>query len=1052
MTDFQTQRGKNRISRRMVLRTSGKSVFRMPLRSALSFLLIAAVTAFLYLGVNTFFSSVRLLRECDESYTTIASIEYLGDMYPNESAYDATMLAEVEKIDFDAIAQNENVLLWQPTDCSIGVIDGFVAHSSSVSYQLYDVLVITDVVEYGGDGKYFAEVADCLYSYKTDMQGKHIFFVTDGFEFEADRDAYYVIHGYSEGLAAFVSTIHLSSFYSYAATLSGVDCSSILPLLQVDSPETVRSDPDNVYLSIADYYNVMNSKIYVYRTQSPGELEEFHQQQLKVISGRLFTEEEALSGAKVCVLTETLADGSGLSVGDTLTLRTTDNTGLPAADCYWGAGSLSRSDEYTIVGIVNYYDGLAYNVYVPAVAESASPEKYIYKLGQATIQNGSAEAFTEEITSLLPARASLKIFDEGYQIVADSLGVIRGASAVLSAVALAAAVAVLLFFAHLFVEKQRGTVETMRCFGAAPSETRLYLLFGAGLIAFAAVLCGVWVGTRFAGGLMERSYSFVSGLQASDLRYSNGYLGVTRAFSPVTKTSVPLVLSVGAAVFLMALAACMRFAKGTRHGRVMQARTHTHLQRPPKRSSTLGRGGVRYSLLSIARNGAKTVVVPLLAAVMTLFVCTLLSTRASYEDALDSLYETSEIKGYCTTMAGKYAGNLVIAPRYAQMIADIEGVDDEAVTYTMSYQYLGVVEHADGTAGNAQEVPVPSDGFTQENMVNQLLAEPLLVFTNKISEAPEFYFGEFTGEFLPDWSADSFAERDWTEPFCALSTQFMEENGVSLGDTIRVYVLNTVGYYTGQGGGTFLNMEFRVVGSFLRQAGEDYIYAPLPAYGIDFGGLQEDSFVDGRRYNIGRGYLRRQMGNDDLAALSAQDLTALLLDERYVSSMSFTLGNAGQLTQVKDALEELGFSGPDADRDVRVAVTIEDKDFLESAGSVEQRIAYIDVLYPVLMALVCAVGVVAGVLMQNSRRGEVAVMRGLGTPKRRIFLSFFFEQAALLLFGTLIAAALWLALNGPAQLAGFDPYAFTACYALGTLCALIIGNRSRAIDILSEKE
>lgn len=1026
----------------------------MPLRSALSFLLIAAVTAFLYLGVNTFYSSVKLLRECGESYTTIASIEYLGDMYPNESIYDPTMASEVENIDFDAIAQNENVLLWQPTDCSIGVIDGFVAHSSDVSYRLYDVLVISQVTPYGRDGEYFAEVTDCLYSYRTDMQGKHIFFVTDGFDFDFDPDAYYVIHGYSEGLSAFISTIHLSSFYSYAAAVSGVDCSAIQPCVQLDSPSEIYDDPDNVYLSIADYYDVMNNKVYVYRTQSLGDLEEFHQERLRVLSGRLFSEEESENGDKVCVLTETLANDRNLIVGDTVTLRTMDNAGLPAADCYWGAGSLTRTDDYRIVGIVNYCDGLEYNVYVPAVASSASPEKYVYKLGQATIQNGSAEAFAEAVTPLLPARASMKIYDQGYQIVADSLGVIRGASAVLSAVALAAAAAVLLLFAHLFVEKQRETVETMRCFGTKPSETRLYLLFGAGLIAFAAVLCGIWVGTRYASGLMERSYAFVSGLQASDLRYSNGYLGVTKAFSPVTKTSLPLSFTVAAAVFAMALAACMRFAKGTRHGRVMQARTHTAAHRAPKRSSVFGKGPLRYALLSIARNGAKTIVVPLLAAVMALFVCTLLNTRASYGDALETLYDTTELKGYCTTMTGKYAGNLVIAPRYAQMIADIDGVDDEAVAYTMNYQYLGIAEHADGTAGDAQAVPDPSDGFTQENMVNQLIAEPLLVFTNNISKAPEFYFSEFSGSFLPDWSAESFAERDWTEPFCALSTQFMEENGVSLGDTIRVYVLNTVGYFAKMGNqSTFLGMEFRVAGSFLRQAGEDYIYAPLPANCIDFGGLPESGVADGRRYNIGRGYLRRQMQDGDIASLSAQDLTALLLDENYVSSLSFTLGDAEQLTQVKDALEELGFSGPDADRDIRVAVTIEDKDFLSSVGSVEQRIAYLGVLYPVLLTLVCAVGAVSGVLMLNSRRGEIAVMRGLGTPKRRIFLSFFSEQALLLLFGTLAAAAAWLLSGGGGgELAKFDPYAFGVCYALGTLIALLSGSRSRAIKLLSEKE
>ena len=409
--------------------------------------------------------------------------------------------------------------------------------------------------------EFYAKTVDCLYSYRNDMQGKHIFFYSDGFDFVPDPDAYYVIHGYSEGLSSFLQTIHLSPFYSYAATLSGVDCSAISPCLQIESPETLYAEPNNVYLSMADYYNVMNNKVYVYRTQALADLEEFHQEQLHLISGRLFTEEEAQSGAKVCVMTETLANASGLAVGDTVTLRTMNNTGLPAADCYWGTDSLANSDDYEIVGIVNYYEGLQYNVYVPSVPASAQPEKYVYKLGQATLKNGSADAFVEAVTPLLPARATVNVFDQGYQTVADSLSVIRGASTALSAVAFVAAVVVLLFFAFLFVEKQRDTVETMRCFGTSKAETRLYLLVGAGLIALIAVCIGVWIGTRFAARLISSAYSFVSGLQAVDLRYSNGYFGVAKNFTPVPVASVPLAVLVALLVFVLALGFCLYFCR-----------------------------------------------------------------------------------------------------------------------------------------------------------------------------------------------------------------------------------------------------------------------------------------------------------------------------------------------------------------------------------------------------------------------------------------------------------------------------------------------------------
>ena len=91
-----------------------KSILRTPIKTILFALLIAAVTAFLYLSVNTWAASSAMLREWDENCTTIVTMEYLEDYGSNKGSKSQAMLEDVANIDFDAIASNENVLLWQP--------------------------------------------------------------------------------------------------------------------------------------------------------------------------------------------------------------------------------------------------------------------------------------------------------------------------------------------------------------------------------------------------------------------------------------------------------------------------------------------------------------------------------------------------------------------------------------------------------------------------------------------------------------------------------------------------------------------------------------------------------------------------------------------------------------------------------------------------------------------------------------------------------------------------------------------------------------------------
>ncbi|HWQ59272.1 MAG TPA: ABC transporter permease [Clostridia bacterium] len=1039
----------------MIFRNSIKSILRTPVKTVLFALLIAAVTAFLYLGVNTWTASVDMLRECDENCTTIVTMEYLGDSYPYEAAYDEGMVNEVAGMDFGAIAENKNVLLWQPTELSIGIAEGFVAHSESMLYTDLCVLVVTKIHQFQENGPYYGTLVEDLYSYRGYSPGRAVYVYDDMLEdidFVPDPNATYVLFGTCTPSGTSLE-VQLTHFNNSMAELSGIDCDAVMPYQEIESLEELHADEDNIFLNIADYYNVMSNKLYIYRTESLAELEEFNQNYMRVLSGRLFTSEEAQAGAKLCVISETLANDRELKVGDTLKLRMPEGSASLPATFFWGQ-RLTRQEGYTIVGIVSYYEGYQFNVYVPAVPASPQAVHYIYKLGQATIKNGTADAFLAQIKPLLPARVALSVYDQGYQATADSLFVIKKAAIALSLIAFAVTATVLAFFAYLFTDRQRGTVETMRCFGARKAETRLYLVLGASLIALIAVAAGIFTGTRFAQKLVESAYAFISELQAVDTRYSDGYLGITKGFTPVAALSVPLAVAAGASVFALSLGLCLYYAQRTVAGRLITAKARTRGRRTPRRSSTALSGPLRHAVLSIRRGGARSAIVPVLSAAMLLFMTALQATTASYGTARAALYDNTELQGYCATMYGKYSDTLYIENKNAKLLLDSGYLGEITFTSQLNYSFLGISQYADGTPGQAEEPPATSDPYVLEDLLNRLRSEPSLVFTNNIESAPEFYFSEFNGEFLPGWDASSFSRRDWTEPFCIVSTLFMQNNGIKLGDTIRVYVLFNYPYgYRAMEWEwpTFVALELKVVGSFLREAGQDNIYCPLPLGALD----PEHSTLNELEYRLPpllMGDYRSWTGGN-LSALTPQQLADVLLDDKYVASFSFTLQDPGELSAFKDYLVEKGFSAPKMRNGLGVFVIVEDSEFNDAVSALSQRIKYLQILYPVLLALVCALGLITGFLVVNSRREDIALMRGMGTPKRRIFATIFGEQFLLLVLGALPAAAAWLALaDGTQQLATPGTFAFFVCYALSAAFSTALQNGKSALSILSEKE
>ncbi len=1035
----------------MIFRNSIKSILRTPVKTVLFTLLIAAVTAFLYLGVNTWAASDAMLRDCDDNCTTIVTMEYLDEFGSGTGSKSEAMLSDIDGIDFDAIAENENVLLWQPSNIGMGIADGFTAKDGG-DYSRYCVLIVSGLSQYSEGSPYTGKLVESLYSYRPYEIGRTVFIYSDqlDIDFTPDPDATYVIHAENDSVSSSGLSVSLLPFYSFSAQQAGVGV--VDPYLEIESAEDLHADADNVYNAIARYYDVMNNTLTVVGARELADIEEFNQNYLRIVSGRLFSRQEADAGAKVCVISETLANDRELKVGDTLTVHLPDDE---ASTAYAWGDKMSREENFTIVGIVNYHEDYHLNVYVPSAPALAQPVRYLYDLGQATIKNGTADAFLAGIEPLIPGeRIFINVYDQGYQATADALNVIKKAAIALSVIAFAVTLAVLAVFAYLFEDKQRGPVEIMRCFGTSKAETRLYLMFGVSLISLVAIAAGILAGTAYAQKLVETAYAFVSELQSVDLRYSDGYLGLTKEFTPVATLSLPLAFASGAVVLFISLFLCLYFAERTVSGRLITARARVRVRRSPKKSSVALSGALRHAILSIRRGGARSFLVPVLCAAALLFVASLQSTLASYDAAREALYENTALRGYCATMRGKFSDSLYIPNQYAKKLVDSGYMDNVSYTYKINYVYLGIPERADGSVGHADPVPQPLDPYELEYLYETLFSQPNIVFTDAVEGAPEFYFEAFHGDFMPGWDEARFASRDWEKLPCIVSSQFMNEHDISLGDTIRVYVNNYL-YF----GPTFTGIDMQVVGSFARVANQNNIYCPLPlgALAPERSTLNKpDSDVPLKTgeylWYVGLGDFMMRGGDIDSFLLTQQQTIDIMLDNNHVSSLTFTPHDIRNLGEFKDFLEEAGFSGPKMGRLIRICVLVEDAQFNEALGSITQRSKYLEILYPVLLALVCMLGVITGFLVVNNRREDIALMRGMGTQKRRIFATVFGEQLMLLLFGALPALAAWFMREGAAQLITLGVYAFPVCYALSAAFSVAQQNFKSALSILSEKE
>jgi ABC-type lipoprotein release transport system permease subunit len=1026
----------------MIFRNSINSIIRSKGKTALFTLVIFALTLALSLAVSVWASVAQFLDDCDDYYTTIGLVEYMGTNYPDDDIYDPAMASGIESFDASILTEEGSLINWETPARTFGYVEGFWRTDTYMPDKMLSVFVVGNVSYSEENQLYSAIVFKTLYS-STVEDNKYVYIEENFGDFEQDH--YYLVfgeiyHGYSP-----ILHLRKTSFDNAIVAKNAIDIPNMIDITSDITENTAYNIPENSILNqVAETLEVTNNSVLVSSTNNLMALLPFHQEELYFIEGRSFTEEEYTSGSPVVVISEIMADRLEVTVGDTINLSTAVSDLPGVYNSYWFDDGFSFQNTFTVVGITNTVMDKSWYVYVPrAVGIPASDFPIGYTVGHATLRNDQAAAFYGRIESVLDDRFQLKIYDQGYSSVAIPYQTILRTAQIVTFVCGLVEFAVVILFAYLFVYRQYETSRTMLMLGAGKPRVFAYFLIGAGVIASLATSAGSAAGYWLHDKIIALVARTAENFTLIDSRYSNGSLTISRTLEFAPDLNWQFFISLGITVFTLILIAIIGFTINT----FVDKKSNKQKIRSPKsnyKTSRLPGGSMKYTLLSIWRGGARTFVVPLLAISVVIFFGQLSNTTEQYRDQLESIYDNTTINGYFTDINGKQIGNLVLNAYDVANLYYREDLSELNVSIGRPYYFTGINQLADGTPQNLSPLHVPDNNYRRESMISMILRGPDLTATNDIHTSPEFYYADTIEMSFLNGIDESILAVPSEHPMvssCIISTDLMAEHQISLADTIRVSLDRIITNPENTRKKIFLYIDLKVVGSYEKQGTEDTIYAPLALF-------FDTDLLWGEEQPASGPPTESVMAVDSLT-IEQRDA----LQSSVFHSANFKLKNSRDLISLKDFLTDYGFSEVRDAGKVREFIILRDASFNNAVASIKQQNHYIHILYPFLYALVGIITISVSYLLIVSRKYELATMRGLGTKETRTFFSFFSEQSILCLLGIAIGAAFWYAFWGiPSKIHLIMSGCFILCYFIGSAISIFIMNHSHVLTILLDRE
>ncbi len=1041
------------------LRTPGK---------ALVFTLVMTVLSALLTVAFSVFSAVRgYLGDADGYFHTVAELEFIGEKYPTDIEFEQGLPAALSENEaaLSQLFSHDAVLSFTPASNSAALAEGYTRRDEGVPKGKAAVCAMY-IINYDEHlGMYSALVSKCFYSLqKYDDKLVHLSIPPVAGELEPGKK--YAMCGYfTKGFGGIAGFIQENMRFSVGGKTYNTDFCE--PLESNELPE------GSVFKLLATQLELVNNACRVTRTEAIEDELPFHQQQLMLKSGRFFSKNEYEEAARVVILSDKLCYGAGKKkVGDRINLRIFDFEGSLEDAAITGMSE----DEYEIVGV--FADD---SIYVNRIFIPGSPGEGLRavtgsSLGLFRLKNDRAAAFLTESAGLEEAGFRVSVYDQGYAAATEPMRELELIAIIFLAVCVLLAAVALILQSHIFVSRQGEAARTMRSLGASKSHIILYFLASALLIALIGAIIGSFMARGIEGRVFDMLRRFAEQFSKSDTRFSSSRVSLVRTleFAPktanITYISAALCLIAGAAASTLAFALsalsggqnAVRKRGGAAGGGADAQKAQKGARAAVYRGKTSRlSGALKYALLSLRRNKVRTAAVLLLAAAAAVFFSRLTASLEGYALQLENYKRDAVIKGHATDMYGRRTDGLLTEMTPIKALVDSGKIRDVNLTMDLGYlSVLGIAITKDGVENREISYTYPDTEMMKETVQMDLRRDLKWVSTSSVSGSPAFFFRSVKDvRFLEGYNEVSFMR---LHNACALSESVMKQHGIELGDAVMFQGMHPTddGWWTGL-------IIMKVIAAYTSNATNKTVFSPLgDSYPIAYNVMepnnldpifkfyynaeslpQDSDFTDVPDERISwrlDAYASRdyEFSGELPEGLSIEDFERIevVFPEVKFSSFLFSLKAANGLDEARQAMEDAGFAYVGTYERTKPYAVLEDEMYLNTTRSMQRQIQYVSALYYSLYAIAGLIGFALAWLLALSRRGEMALMRALGTPKVRIVLNFFFEHSLLCLAGLLIGLILTcFAFGMPLSLCLILCGAFLALWCISTLICLVFG-------------
>ena len=350
--------------------------------------------------------------------------------------------------------------------------------------------------------------------------------------------------------------------------------------------DELKSKPEMLkkYEQIARAYYINSRSFGVMTTNDLTGIPAFHLGNMFIPEGRMITEEEYASGAKVCMISTDLAKLQGWNVGDKIDFSFYEYNNF-VNETIWGSRLSPRytytdpdhffdNGEYEIVGTYNVRPltgtsavsasavSVPWNtIYIPEKSLENAPAEEDRPVTGALLtiwlENGKIEPFIERMNGLGITgakrgdyEARFTFYDQGYSRIQPSLEALSGTAELLLILSSSLLVIAALLLAFFYAQSQKQSIGTMRLLGCSKARAFAAVMLSALIIAVTGALIGAAIGHALTASVGES-------IMASANQTPEEFLAFSAYLAESTQVEVELALGADAKMSLLTCLAAL---------------------------------------------------------------------------------------------------------------------------------------------------------------------------------------------------------------------------------------------------------------------------------------------------------------------------------------------------------------------------------------------------------------------------------------------------------------------------------------------------------------